>query len=139
MQAIKEGNHQQLLMPGNLGQIFTSTNQFSANLKLESDSGCKKESIAHFSNILPILYRPQPNFHDMIPSKPPNFDILTTLSCSFGHKYILLTVKYCIQVFWRCWRSGLEIYCVCLSTTVVGEQILRMWHKMDFQQLVKLR
>ena len=44
---------------GNLGQNFTSTDQFLANLKLESDSGCKKESIAHFSNILPILYRPQ--------------------------------------------------------------------------------
>ena len=44
---------------GNLGQNFTLTNQFLANLKLELDLGCKKESIAHFSNILLILYRPQ--------------------------------------------------------------------------------
>ena len=44
---------------GNLGQKFTLTNQFLANLKLESDLGCKKESIAHFSNILLILYRLQ--------------------------------------------------------------------------------
>ena len=44
---------------GNLGQNFTLTNQFLANLKLDLDLGCKKESIAHFSNILLILYRPQ--------------------------------------------------------------------------------
>ena len=44
---------------GNLGQKFTLTNQFLANLKLESDLGCKKESIAHFTNVLLILYRPQ--------------------------------------------------------------------------------